>query len=194
MPATACAPLEAATWQPPDWQQNLRCRALAGVLRGAQEGELPLFTWTLGLPQNQLLPTLSSAFPQAPDLLPLQADQYARLLNLVPERFHALHELLSAHHDRARREPSGHWLPRVVAAACFGERHLWQDLGLSDREQVRTLFLTEFPSLGLRNTRGLRWKRFIFLELGARLGLPELLPPGCRRCDAQEACLGPTST
>ena len=34
------------------------CRAIGGVLRNAQNGELPLYAWTLGLPQDELLAML----------------------------------------------------------------------------------------------------------------------------------------
>lgn len=65
---------------------------------------------------------------------------------------------------------TANWLSRVMATACFGERHLWQDLGLAAPDQLRTIFLTHYPSLGLRNTQGMRWKQFLFKELDTRLG------------------------
>lgn len=187
MPSFARTASEVTRWQPPAWQDDLRCRALAGVLRGVQEGELPLFAWTLGLAQDEFMAVLSTNFPDAGHLEPLLAPHYERLLSLAPDHFHAMVALLTEHHTGPDGDPLP-WLPRVVAAACFGERHLWQDLGLADRGQVRTLLLTEFPSLGLRNTQGLRWKRFLFKELGTRLGCPDLLPPGCWQCDSKAHC------
>ena len=41
---------------------DLLRRAVSGVLRNAQNGELPLFAWTLGMPQPELLALLARLF------------------------------------------------------------------------------------------------------------------------------------
>ena len=96
---------------------------------------------------------------------PLLAPHYARLLDLVPKSFEALACQLEAQHKPSTQSRPAYWLARVVAAACFGERHLWEDMGLADQTQLRMLLCKEFPALSMRNRQGTRWKHFLLTEL-----------------------------
>jgi len=78
----------------------------------------------------------------------------------------------------------------ALACACFGHRHLWEDLGLESRKDVSVLLERHVPSLAARNTRNLRWKHFLFECLGDRLGVPDLRPPHCEGCGDFELCWG----
>ncbi len=68
------------------------------------------------------------------------------------------------------------------------ERHLWQDLGVAGRETVSSLLEAYFLPLASRNTQNLKWKRFLFAELGAAQGMSGLRPPGCGKCDQLQIC------
>lgn len=100
----------------------------------------------------------------------------------------ALVQLLLDHRELA--DPRAVDLAGVVAFACTGSRHLWQDLGLSGREEVTALLGWAFPALVARNVKDWKWKRFLFAELGAQLGMPNLQPPKCSGCDSYHQCVG----
>ncbi|UDM16828.1 nitrogen fixation protein NifQ [Vogesella sp. XCS3] len=169
---------------PEDRIAQLLRRSLAAVLRGAQDGNLPLFTWTLGLSQEQLLGMLAEIFPElASGLEPLPDTQYAHFLLTTPVDFTDLVNMLCTQRSVSTDSKLGEWLARVIAAASFGNRHLWQDMGLSGREEVDELLATCFLPLYQGNAANLKWKRFLFSELGKSKGLVALRPPGCQHCD-----------
>jgi nitrogen fixation protein NifQ len=164
-------------------------RSLAAVLRGAQDGNLPLFTWTLGLPQAELLEMLAGIFPELEGgLEPLTDTQYTHFLASTPADFTDLVSLLCSRCSMPIHDKNVEWLARAIAAASFGSRHLWEDMGLNGREEVDYLLATCFLPLYQGNAANLKWKRFLFSELGRSKGLVELRPPGCRHCDQFLIC------
>lgn len=170
-------------------QDSLLTRALSGVLRSAQEGDLPLFAWTLGLPQAELLDMVHRCFPELGTLAPIHDTDYQHLLDALPADFDELVAMLLAHRPDAPHASETRWLARAIAAACFGERHLWQDLGLFDRADVSALLGRHFPALAGKNVHDLKWKRFLFQELSLRQGTAPRMPPGCQRCEQRQACV-----
>ena len=78
-------------------------------------------------------------------------------------------------------------LAQIIAIACHGQRHLWEDLGLGGREEVSTLLTHYFHPLRQRNVLNLRWKHFLFGELG-------LQPPGCSQRDQSPVCFATQAT
>lgn len=163
-------------------------RAIAAVMRGGQEGRLPLFAWTLGLSQDELLRMVAQCFPELPPLEPLTATQYAAVHASVPAHFHDLVGLLLAHSTQKTIEPPVRWLAHALACACFGNQHLWEDLELEGRAAVSQLLEKHFAALHQANTEHLRWKHFLFARLGAALGIANLRPPGCHQCDRFAQC------
>ena len=81
----------------------LAVRALAGVLRNAQDGELPLFAWTLGLAQEELVRLLERYFSEASGLTLLPDVHYAQLCRAAPDDFLALVGLLRDQRDEDER-------------------------------------------------------------------------------------------
>lgn len=162
--------------------------AIAGVLRNAQEGELPLFAWTLGMAQPALIEMLRECFPEIDRLEVLPGRQYRSLIATAPEDFLLVKNMLLD--LRSVKEDAKHvdWLARAIAAACQGSRHLWQDLGLNNRDAVSRLLQQYFEPLYLSNTQNLKWKRFIYAQLGVQQGKPDLQPPKCRQCDEFAVC------
>lgn len=167
---------------------TLMLRAISGVLRNTQCGELPVFAWTLGLPQQALLEMVERCFPELGALEGLSDMQYASLKAAQPPYFQALAALLMTRRTAGVDEHVATWLAHAIAAACHGERHLWEDLDLGGRDDVSRLLERYFHPLYLANSRNLRWKRFLFAELGAVLGRTDCLPPGCHRCDQHRVC------
>lgn len=163
-------------------------KVIAGVMHNAQTGELPLFAWTLGLPQSELLEAVARYFPELGALEPMPEQKYAVILRNIPPRFGEMFALLMSHGTSHEKSRHVGWLARALAAATMGERHFWQDVGLHNRAEVSQLLAHYFPGLHARNTQNLRWKRFLYAELGRHLGIEDLQPPGCRRCDQAALC------
>lgn len=172
--------------------EQLVRRVISAVMRHAQTGDLPLFAWTLGLEQDDLLALIHALFPEIEPLEPMSEAEYAVLLRQSPPLFHHLLDLLLRHQNGgtalAQASVPTAWLARALAVASLGERHFWQDLGLSHRGEVSRLLEHYFPALHARNTRDLKWKRFLYGELGQQLGQPALRPPGCHKCEQQALC------
>ena len=169
----------------------LMVQAIGGTLRNAQEGELPLFAWTLGLAQPEHHAVLAQCLPDLAVGKPLSEQQHARLGHRTPPDFALLARLLHTHRSPGADPLHADWLARAVAAACFGSRHLWEDLGLDGREAVSTLLRYYFTPLHDLNVRALRWKHFLFMELGLQRGQPGLRPPTCERCENYSVCFPP---
>jgi hypothetical protein len=68
--------------------------AITGVLRNAQEGELPLFAWALGMTQPAFIAMLRECFPEIEELEMLPDHQYQGLMATIPEDFLMVKNLL----------------------------------------------------------------------------------------------------
>lgn len=167
---------------------GLMVRAIAGVLRNAQDGELPLFAWTLGLPQPALSAMVARCFPELGTLEWLPQQQYAAIVDAAPGEFRDLAAMLLANRSATADLQHADWLAHAIAAASLGSRHLWQDLGLTGRDAVCRLLEQYFAPLYRRNTQNLKWKRFLFAELGALQGRHDLQPPKCHDCAEFPVC------
>jgi nitrogen fixation protein NifQ len=153
------------------------------VARAAGTGDLPLFAVTLGLPtqafRELLRPEAQWLVSEVPDAL---------LAQWVPTHFNALAAMLWEF--RAADHAAIRCLAQAIAAACHGERHLWQDMGFAARDELSALIAQCFPRLHALNAANLKWKRFLFALLGERLGIGGggLIPPACPRCSSYRSC------
>ena len=163
-------------------------RAVAGVLGNAQVGELPPAAWTLGLPWSEWRMLLDESLVSVP--VSLSEGRFLLMRSSIPQVFRDLVDMLLDHASPASDALSTRWAAHVIAAACLGNRHLWEDLGLSGRAEVTALLDHYFQPLARRRDTNLRWKRFLFLELGARRGEADMRPPGCARCGDFRLCFG----
>ena len=64
--------------------ENLLRHGLTRVLSDAQSGELPLFVWTQGLPQDELLAVVRFCLPRLGAVQPMPAAEYRHLQQQVP--------------------------------------------------------------------------------------------------------------
>jgi nitrogen fixation protein NifQ len=92
---------------------------------------------------------------------------------------------------RAGTDVSEKWVAQIVAAACMGFDHLWQDLGLWNRSELSQLFVLNFPELANRNTKDMKWKKFLYKQLCERDGTYVCRAPSCDVCADYKACFGP---
>ena len=92
---------------------------------------------------------------------------------------------------RAHRVQSEVWLARILAYACCGRDHLWQDLGLAQRGELSTLMNTAFPALAQLNSADMKWKKFIYRHYCTREGIYVCPAPSCGACADYGKCFAP---
>ncbi len=91
---------------------------------------------------------------------------------------------------RAGADPSETWLALIVATACMGDDHLWQDLGLWQRSDLTQLMTRNFPALTALNTQDMKWKKFLYKQLCNRAGVYTCRSPSCEVCVDYAKCFG----
>jgi nitrogen fixation protein NifQ len=95
--------------------------------------------------------------------------------------------------NRAINDLSEVWMAEIVAAACMGGDHLWQDLGLWSRADLSRLMEDNFPHLAAMNDRDMKWKKFLYRQLCAREGIHICPAPSCQVCTDYAKCFSPES-
>ena len=88
-------------------------------------------------------------------------------------------------------EPEAELIAGVVAVACLGGDHLWQDLGVWNRADLSDLLTLYFPRLAARNTADMKWKKFFYKQLCQAEGIHTCRAPSCEVCIDYRACFGP---
>jgi len=143
----------------------------------------------LSLAPREFRALLRDAFPRLPGRFvpPLSGRRRGGLCE-APGDLRDVAALVCAH--RAARAPATRRLARVLAAGCLGFAHMWRDMGLGSRGELRTLVAAVAPALARRNDHDMKWKKFLYLELSRnRAGTPRR-PPGCEACPSHDACFG----
>ena len=92
---------------------------------------------------------------------------------------------------RAGKDDSERWMAEIVATACMGGDHLWKDLGLWSRADLSRLLTQKFPALAAKNTRDMKWKKFLYKQLCEREELFICKAPSCAVCVDRPVCFGP---
>lgn len=95
-------------------------------------------------------------------------------------------ELLLSH--CAGQSESEIWMARIVAVACQGQDHLWQDMGLWSRSQLSDLLMRNFPRLASMNVNNMKWKKFIYKQLCITEGIYICRAPSCEVCIDYDNC------
>lgn len=111
-----------------------------------------------------------------------------RALESIPE-WGDLQKLLLDH--RACENPSELLIANIVATACAGRDHLWQDLGLATREELTRLMWVNFPALARANSGDMKWKKFLYRQFCSREGIYVCPAPSCGVCKDYAKCFGP---
>jgi len=83
------------------------------------------------------------------------------------------------------------WIAEIITMACLGSNHLWQDLGLWDRSQLSNLISKNFPDLYAKNTKNMKWKKFLYKQLCSEEGIYICRSPSCEVCAEYTQCFGP---
>lgn len=153
--------------------------------RAAGSGALPVW---LGLDRYAFRALMAHHFPGvSPDVLSA-TDGGTPLGSARLDEREALRELLLAH--RADDSPSVLWMAQVVAAGCMAGDHLWHDLGLWNRAELSALMHRNFSALAVRNTRDMKWKRFLYKQLCEAEAIAVCRAPSCEACVDYPVCFG----
>lgn len=156
----------------------------------------------------RLLASWSAGDGALPDCLGLEPAEYRRLLdaffpgarlsegacrrraddNRFPEADDLLALLLS--HAQEPLLPETRWIAAILVAACLGNDHLWQDLGLWSRADLGLLLAYNFPSLAMLNTGDMKWKKFLYKKLCEAEGIYVCRAPSCAVCVDYALCFG----
>jgi nitrogen fixation protein NifQ len=134
---------------------------------------------------QDLLQTRFPHFTPPPHWLTMQAKTVGGdALNEFPDLLQLLldHRTVADEHHRN--------VAHLVATACMGGDHLWQDLGLPDRKALSALLSGSFPALAAKNTGDMKWKKFFYKQLCEREGINACRSPSCAACCDYALCFG----
>ena len=92
---------------------------------------------------------------------------------------------------RANQSESEIWMANIVAMACQGQDHLWQDMGLWSRDQLSELLMCNFPELAAKNVKNMKWKKFLYKQLCITEGIYTCRAPSCEVCADYDNCFAP---
>ena len=142
----------------------------------------------LGLGRERFLALLANRFPRLPWILDGSDTDGARL----PEREDLIGLMLrhAADASTGRRDTAVD-MAAIVAAACMGSDHLWEDLGLWSRADLSLLMRHNFPALAAKNDRDMKWKKFLYKQLCQEEGIHVCRAPSCEVCRDYDLCFGP---
>ncbi|PKU21899.1 nitrogen fixation protein NifQ [Telmatospirillum siberiense] len=136
----------------------------------------------LGLSPAVLRLLLASYFPAAGIVVPMHARSADEEM-IEEEDFRFL--LLSY---RARNVPEEEWLATIVARRAQAANHLWEDLGLTSRNDLNGLIRRHFPALFAMNDKNMRWKKFFYRMMCEQEGLRLCKSPNCQQCPDIGTC------
>ncbi|HIH6656986.1 TPA: nitrogen fixation protein NifQ, partial [Klebsiella michiganensis] len=80
-------------------------------------------------------------------------------------------------------------MAQIIAEVSLAFNHLWQDLGLASRAELRLLMIDCFPQLVAMNEHNMRWKKFFYRQR-CLLQQGEVIcrSPSCDECRERSAC------
>lgn len=80
-------------------------------------------------------------------------------------------------------------MAQIVAEVSLAYNHLWQDLGLASRAELRLLMSDCFPQLVVMNEHNMRWKKFFYRQRCLlQQGEVVCRSPSCDECCERSAC------
>jgi len=100
-----------------------------------------------------------------------------------------LKSLLLSH--RSSDSDEAIWFANMIAVGALGEDHLWQDLGVSGREDVSLILKKYFTDLFNKNTGNMKWKKFFYKQLCDLEEIKVCKAPSCSVCSHYANCFGP---
>jgi nitrogen fixation protein NifQ len=142
----------------------------------------------VGLDGDELRALVTQLFPHAGDFLALvdpdavvaREDDEACLLDLL-QRCTTMRSVFEKR------------LAAMLARRAQRPNHLWQDLGLRNRGELSMLMARHFEPLAVRNSKDMKWKKFLYRTICRDTGYSLCTAPSCSQCDDFEICFGEES-
>ena len=166
-------------------------RVFAAVIESAARGAIQPPNLGLGLTREKFVELLERYFPGAAKTMcgeesgrwgegcaPLQTSEFDDLVALLLEH-------------RSDEGEATEWLAYALASGCMGGNHLYQDMGLPDREALSTLLQRHFTALHEKNSGNMKWKKFFYKQLCDRAEVRLCAAPTCQVCRDYQNCFGP---
>ncbi len=185
-------PLTVAELRDPDYQALMlrsdgtpNSRWLAQIIASWMIGEGVLPN-ALGLSCDQFKQLLHRFFPDlvlADDAKSQRRLDFSRMLE-KSDLEQLLRQFAVVDNDESE------WLIGIIVAACLGNDHLWQDLGLWSRAELSGLLNHNFPHLAELNSKDMKWKKFLYKQLCEAEGLYICRAPSCEVCKDYQQCFG----
>lgn len=162
-------------------------KAIAGTLAAAAAGTIQAPDQALGLDRKRFSALLARFFPTLSEgRCPIGCEGCRPLRN---EEFDDLVSLLLEHRSHPGEEVD--WLAHAIASACMGGNHLYQDMGLPNRQALSSLLQRYFAPLFEKNSGNMKWKKFFYKQLCDQAQVKVCQAPSCQVCDDFTNCFGP---
>jgi nitrogen fixation protein NifQ len=166
-------------------------RVFASVIEAAARGAIQPPNLGMGLAWDSFAELLERYFPGvAKELRGAGAAAWSEgCAPLRASEFDDLVALLLDHRSDAAEATE--WLAYAIASGCMGGNHLYQDMGLPDRQALSSLLQRHFASLYEKNTGNMKWKKFFYKQLCDRAEIRACSAPSCQVCNDYKNCFGP---
>lgn len=172
---------------PPEISSEDR-RMFAGLLTLAlhEKGSIAAF---LGLRVSEIKHILAVYFPGcAPELI---AKFKQTTDSPALESNQDVLALLLAHVVRdqsVKRTDISELLAKTIAARSAQPGHLWVAMGFIERPQLTAAIRRHLPTLAIANSKGMRWKRYLFKQICNMNGGVMCQTPNCNDCSDYGQC------
>lgn len=178
-----CAEPSALARAEPFTAHILACALAIGLAEAQTQGHS--LGAALGLDRASLDALTAQWAPGARGLFLLGDEPAALALDEEEAQLHAL--LVRFKSDNS---PLCGWITSIVTRRAMAPRHLWQDLGLTERRELTRLMREWFPELAAANIDNMKWKKFLYRQICALEGFSLCAAPSCRECADFDCCFG----
>ncbi|MFG1379078.1 nitrogen fixation protein NifQ [Xanthobacter autotrophicus] len=159
--------------------------SIAAIAFSEAEGDGCACLEALGLDKAAFLDLAGILFPGAVDTLDRQVSERAVAVEAEEQ---SVRDILGIYSSEAGRLQT-HFIA-MIARRCQSPHHLWQDLGLRDRQELRELMTRRFAPLARKNQQDMKWKKFLYRMVCGSEGFTLCAAPVCSDCDEFHVCFG----
>jgi nitrogen fixation protein NifQ len=166
-------------------------RTFASAIELARSSSRSFGQVRLGLSRADFITLIDRYFPGAKVTYAITSHETgtAGCPGLRLDEFEDLVQLLLDH--RSDNSTGTRWLAHAIATTSLGDDHLWQDMGLPNRQALSDLLKRHFTALCNKNTGNMRWKKFFYKQLCEQRGTFVCRSPSCAVCVDYANCFGP---
>ena len=159
--------------------------AMAEAAEAEAKGDTRQIADGVGLDGGQMAELIADMFPGGAGEL-LEAMEGAAII--VDDEEQSLRDILGMFSTGASRLEG--LLAAMIARRCKSPHHLWQDLGLRNRDELTTLMQRHFARLSARNNQDMKWKKFLYRMVCGSEGFTLCTAPVCSECPDFADCFG----